>query len=183
MVATPNAGTPLADRAYLRAFVDTLTNLLEFFPDNPATDTLEVVLTLLKQLAVGAMGGLDGLISMDPKGAFLREFLNRKSAGSRTIYHALASNYEPPAGSPIGRYARAYLTDLVFKLHHNDLVVPTEGVYAANGAATFPVADSVVFPPSAGIDHSGFWTHPTTRASLEKWLMPSQGQTSHVRCL
>lgn len=105
MVATPNAGTPLGDRAHLNTFVDTLTNLLEFIPDNPATDTLEVVLTLLKQLAVGAMGGLDGLLSMDPKGDFLRNFLNRPSAVTAT-YRALAANFDPPPGTPLGRYAR-----------------------------------------------------------------------------
>lgn len=170
LVATPNSGTPLADRKHLNAFIDTLTNLLEFFPDNPATDTLEILLTLLKQVAVGAMGGLDGLMSMNPQGAFLRDVLNRPGAASTAAYRALAANYEPPPGAAIGRYARDHLTDLVFTLQANDLVVPTAGVYAANGAGSFPIADPVVFAAGEGVDHSGFWTRPVTREALGAWL-------------
>lgn len=169
LVATPNAGTPLADRAHLNSFIDTLTNLLEFIPDNPATDTLEILLTLIKQVAVGAMGGLDGLMSMDPKGAFLKD-LNRSASISSTVYRALAADYEPQAGSPLGRYARDHLTDAVFIRKHNDLVVPTEGVYAANGAGSFPIAAPVVLAGNEGVDHSGFWTRPITRTSLDAWL-------------
>jgi pimeloyl-ACP methyl ester carboxylesterase len=169
MVATPNAGTPLADRAHLHTFIDTLTNLLEFFPDNPATDALDVLLALLKQVAVGAMGGLEGLMSMDPQGDFLRGFLNRPGSLSAT-YHALAANFEPTSGAAIGRYARDHLTDLVFALAENDLVVPTEGVYHANGASGFPVSDRFVFQSAAAVDHSGFWTRQPTLAAFDRWL-------------
>jgi len=168
MVATPNAGTPLADRTHLHSFIETLTNLLEFIPDNPATDTLDVLLTLLKQVAVGAMGGLDGLMSMDPGGVFLRG-LNRPSTVAAS-YHALAANFEPPQGSSLGRYARDHLTDLVFCLEPNDLVVPTEGVYRPNGATAFPIQDRHVFKSDAGVDHSSFWTQQPTLDAFDRWL-------------
>jgi pimeloyl-ACP methyl ester carboxylesterase len=170
LVATPNHGTALADRQNLNQFVDTLTNLLEFLPDNPATDTLEVLLTLLKQVAVGAMGGLDGLMSMNPQGAFLRDELNLAGATTAATYHALAANYEPTPGSPLGRFARDNLTDLVFKLAPNDLVVPTTGVFEPNGAGTFPIAEPVELLEGEGVDHSGYWPHPLTREAFLKWL-------------
>jgi len=53
MVGTPNAGTSLADREHLGRLLDRLTNLAQLIPDNPVTDTIDVVLTVLKQLAVG----------------------------------------------------------------------------------------------------------------------------------
>ena len=54
-VAGPNAGTILADADHLGDLVDRYTNLLAFFPDNEVTDVLEGVITVVKQLAVGAV--------------------------------------------------------------------------------------------------------------------------------
>jgi hypothetical protein len=61
MVATPNAGTALADVAHWKSRVDRVTNILQFVPDNPVTDTFDAVLTLLTHVAVGAVQGLDGV--------------------------------------------------------------------------------------------------------------------------
>jgi hypothetical protein len=158
MVATPNAGTPLADCKHLDTFLNTMTNLLEFIPSNPATDTLNVILALVKQAAVGAMGGLDGLTAMDPQGSFLRTQLNRPSQVS-TVYHAIGADFEPAPNSPLGRFARDYLTDLVFLGQPNDLVVPTDGVFAQNGATPFPIQDHLSLGASEAVDHSGYWTN------------------------
>ncbi|MBS1791337.1 MAG: hypothetical protein JST85_26735 [Acidobacteria bacterium] len=169
MVATPNAGTPLADRKHLGSFVDTLTNLLEFIPDNPATDTLDLVLELLKQLAVGVMGGLEGLRSMEPQGEFLHKLLNQPSEVS-AVYRAIAANYDPGPNTPLGRYARDFLTDLVFLGEPNDLVVPTNGVFAANGATPFPISSTMRIEATEAVDHSGFWNKPATIEALSMWL-------------
>ena len=174
MVATPNAGTPLADRKHVGTFIDTLTNFLEFIPDNPATDTIDVLLALLKQVAIGVMGGLEGLKSMDPGSEFLRQLLNRPSAVT-AVYRAIAANYEPGPNTPLGRYARDFLTDLVFGGTENDLVVPTDGVFAENGASPFPISDPLRFDAAAMVDHSGFWTRPAVLEALGRWLwLPSQ---------
>ena len=37
-----------------------MTNLIQYVPDNGVTDALGLVLTMVKQLAVGAFGGLEG---------------------------------------------------------------------------------------------------------------------------
>ncbi len=169
MVATPNAGTPLANRKHLGSFVDTLTNCLEFFPDNPATDTLDIVLEVLKQIAVGVIGGLDGLQSMEPQGPFLQGRLN-KLATVQAIYHAIAADYEPGPGTALSRYTRDYLTDLVFGGVANDLVVPTEGAYEYNGASNFPIKDVLRMDSVEMVEHSGFWDRPAVLAKLRNCL-------------
>ncbi|WP_436491856.1 esterase/lipase family protein [Actinokineospora sp. HUAS TT18] len=170
MVATPNAGTPLCDPANVTKWLDRMTNLLQWVPDNGITDTLDVILTIAKQVAVGAFKGLDGLMSMDPKGSFLTERLNQPAA-HQTVYRAMASNYDPPKGSSLLRSARNVATDAVFGAAHNDLVVPTDGVFTENGAGGFPIADPVLFDATHGVDHSGYWTRPEFAAAVDRWLV------------
>ncbi len=170
MVATPNAGTPLCSPSNITAWLDRMTNLLQWVPDNGLTDALDIVLTVAKQVAVGAFRGLDGLTAMDPEGQFLVERLNKPAEHSVT-YRAVASNYEPIQGSGLLRSARNASTDVVFGLAPNDLVVPTEGVYAANGASAFPIADPQVFEAADGIDHSGFWPDKRLVVAFDRWLV------------
>jgi hypothetical protein len=168
-VATPNAGTVLADFEHLGGLVDQFTNLLGLVPDNRTIDTLEVILTVVKQLAVGALEGLDGLEAMDPDGPYLTDFLNVPS-GANVDYRAGSSNFEPAANSPLGRVAVDAASDALFEGAGNDLVVPTEGVYAANGANTFPIADPLLFAAAAAIDHLSFWSEQRLHEALDEWL-------------
>jgi hypothetical protein len=80
MVGTPNAGTALARVSQWKNLLDRVTNVLQFLPDNPVTDTMDAVLTVLKHLALGAVRGLDGLTTMDPDGTYLRGRLNLPAA-------------------------------------------------------------------------------------------------------
>jgi hypothetical protein len=170
MVATPNSGTALADSARLGQLLNRLTSMLQFVPTNGVTDTLDVILTVVQQVAVGAFKGLDGIQAMDPHGNYLNAFLNQPSASS-TTYFAVASNYEPPSGSPLLRVARDGVTDVIFADADNDLVVPTEGVFHAPGTSNFPIADPLVFDAAAGVDHSSYWTRtPFTERLLTDWL-------------
>ncbi|MGW5053048.1 esterase/lipase family protein [Actinokineospora sp. NPDC004072] len=168
MVGTPNAGTALADPEHLGSWMDRLTNWLQLVPDNGVTDVIDMVLTVLKQLAVGAFRGLDGLMSMNPSG----EFLGKLNAGGpvEAAYHAIAADYEPPPGSPLARGLRNGLMDAVFGAAPNDLVVPTEGVHAANGAAAFPLPEPEVFDSGHGVDHLTYWSQPRVHAALDRWL-------------
>jgi pimeloyl-ACP methyl ester carboxylesterase len=169
MVGTPNAGTVLADAEHLGALLDRVTNLVQLVPDNPVTDTVEVVLTILKQLAVGAFRGLDGLASMDPQGGYLREYLNVPTTTAST-YRAIASNFEPAQGSPLSRTARDALVDVVFGSTENDLIVPTEGVHHVPGLDGFAPADPLVFPATAAVDHSSFWVQDAFAQKVRQWL-------------
>jgi pimeloyl-ACP methyl ester carboxylesterase len=168
MVGTPNAGTALADKANLSKLMDRVTDLVQFIPDNGVTDVLGLVLSILKQLTVGAFGGLDGIMAMDPHGDYLRAF--NTTPGSTATYRAIASDYAPPKGSSLATVARDAGTDLVFARAGNDLVVPTDGVARVEGATGFPVADPLVFPREAGVDHSSYFTRPEVSAKLLEWL-------------
>ncbi len=168
MVAGPNAGTALADRDHLSALLDRLTNLIQYVPDNGVTDALGLVLTILKQVAVGAFGGLEGIMSMNPAGESLKAF-NHGGASTAT-YRVIASDFAPPTGSSLGRIARDAATDYVFGTVANDLVVPTLGSYQLPDTPGFPVAEPLVLPASAGVDHSSYFANPLVSAALLDWL-------------
>lgn len=173
MVAAPNAGTALAAVTHWKTLIDRVTNLLQFVPDNPVTDTMDAVLTLLKHVVLGAVGGLDGLVSMDPDGSYLRTRLNPSTVLSRGRYFAVASDYQPPRGSPLLHVARDGLADLVFGLKENDLIVPADGVYTVPGAGGFPILAPLVFPPAAGVEHTSYMAQDPFTSQLLGWLVPS----------
>lgn len=166
-LATPNAGTVLADPEHFGDLVDTVTNVLNFFPDNGVSDVLGAVITVVKQLAVGALGGLDGLGSMRPEGAFL-ETLNAAPSSS-TEYFAIAADFEPPPGSGFTTYAKNLVHDLIFGTA-NDMVVPTAGVWNVEHSANFPITERHVFHGDDGVAHSGLARHPVAIERIRSWL-------------
>ena len=168
MVASPNAGTALADKAHLSQLMDRVTDLAQFIPDAGVTDVVGLVLSILKQLTVGAFGGLEGIMSMDPQGEYLKAF--NTTPGSTATYRAIGSNYEPARGASLARIARNAGTDFVFQKANNDLVVPTDGAYEVDGVTGFPIADPLVFPAEAGVDHASYFTRPEVSAKLLEWL-------------
>ena len=167
-VAAPNAGTVLADREHLSALLGRVTNLAQFVPDNGVTDTVGLVLAVVKQLAVAAVGGLDGLTSMEPAGRYLAE-LNGRPAGL-TAFSAIAADYEPPPGSPLARIVRDGATDLLFRTEDNDLVVPTQGCFDVPGAPGFPVERRLVLEATLGVDHCSFFRRDDVVERLLEWL-------------
>lgn len=167
-VAAPNGGTVLADRKHLSDLLDRLTNLAQFVPDNGVTETVGLLLAVVKQLAVGAVGGLDGITCMEPAGRYLKA-LNARPALSAAV-SVIAANYEPPRGAPLGRVARDGATDLVFRADENDLVVPTKGCYDVPNAAGFPVARRLVLDSSKAVEHNSFFGNDAVTAQLLAWL-------------
>jgi hypothetical protein len=172
LVATPNAGTALADDDRLGQLLDRMTTLADHLPDRLGRPVLDVLLRLVQQVVVGALDGLDGLAAMDPDGPFLTEVLN-KGAPDRSGYAAVGADFEPPPGSALARVALDGLSDVVFADAANDLVVPTRGCYDVPGLDGFPVTDRLVFGPSDGVDHNGYWTRPAFGEQLLAWLDPS----------
>ncbi|HEX3048731.1 MAG TPA: hypothetical protein VHY08_28545 [Bacillota bacterium] len=165
--ATPNAGTPLTDNNYMGDFIDSYTNLLNFFPDNGVTEILEAIVTLVKQLAVDALKGLRGLQSMNPEGKFLTQWLNKEPVGSAS-YYALGANFEP-VNKGLKDWYQNRLMDKIFKAE-NDLVVPTNGVFAKNGSPAFPIDNKHIFNASDGVTHGGFFINPIARQKIMEWL-------------
>ena len=168
MVASPNAGTVLADREHLSDLLDRITDLAQFVPDNGVTETIGLVLAVLKQLAVGAVGGLDGIMAMNPSEDYL-ENLNARPAPD-AVLRAVAADYEPPRGAPLARVARDGATDLVFKAVDNDLVVPTGGCWDVEDAPGFPVDERLVLDQSRSVDHNSYFRQPEVSVKLLEWL-------------
>jgi hypothetical protein len=168
MVASPNAGTVLADREHLSDLLDRITDLAQFVPDNGVTETIGLVLAVLKQLAVGAVGGLDGIMAMNPSEDYL-EKLNARPAPD-AVLRAVAADYEPPRGAPLARVARDGATDLVFKAVDNDLVVPTGGCWDVEDASGFPIDERLVLDQSRSVDHNSFFRQPEVSERLLEWL-------------
>jgi hypothetical protein len=168
MVAPPNAGTVLADFDRLGDLVDIVTNLLDIAPDVGVTDVLSLVIGVVKQLAVGALTGLDGLTAMQPNGDYLR-WLNQPGRDA-AAYFAVASDYDPPPGSRLGRLAQTHLINAAFAGAANDLLVPVEGVSAPNGATPFPITELLTLKDARSVDHSSYWTSPGVLAQLMAWL-------------
>jgi hypothetical protein len=167
-VATPNAGTLLADEKYIGDFLDTYTNLLNFLPDNGVSEVFEALVELGKQVALGMLRGLDGLQSMLPGGPFLAG-LNRGPRSDGTQYFALSSNYEPTVPG-WKAWATDRLLDAIFNKADNDLVVPTKGVYDGNGSGFFPIAERKRFEKEDGIAHTRFFGEARVQTKILEWL-------------
>ncbi len=173
-VASPNAGTPLANKDYMVDMIDRLTTVFTLFPSGPAIETLEALVTVVKVLGRGLLTGLEGLAAMRPDG----EFMSKLNAGGSPFdgYYAVASNYEPS-----DRGLRALVTgaadnllDYIFKNAGNDLVVPTDGVHAANGYGRFPVpAERLqLLGPEDAAMHTAMFGNGVVASRLLEWLAP-----------
>ena len=165
-VGSPNAGTLLADGKHMGDFIDTYTNLLNFIPDAGVSDVITGIVTVAKSLAVGAVGGLKGLQSMRPEGDF-NKWMNGGDRASDTRYFALTSDYTPSVAGLVSVKNR--LMDLIFK-GPNDLVVPTDGVFADNGSGFFPIEDRFVFSGTDSLAHTEFFGSRAARDRILGWL-------------
>lgn len=167
-VASPNAGTPLADPEHLNDFIDSYTNLFNLLPDTPVTIVLESIIGIAKLIAVNALKGLKGVDSMVPGGDFLQGLAEVGAAADQ--HFALASDYEPTEPG-LKAFVRDALID-AFQQGPNDLMVPTSGVYEGSGSSPFPIrtADRLVFDPGKGVTHSGYIRNPQARAAITRWL-------------
>ena len=165
MIGVPNAGTVLADGDRILSFIDSYTTLLNLLPTPAIVDLLETLMTVLKQVSLGAFKGLGGIQSMLPKG----DYLTRLNVGLRTQiptrYYAMGSNFEPSQPG-FGKFKNGVI-DKLFGID-NDGIVPTAGVADANGSSMFPVADSKVF--QGEVDHSGYFGNDEAVTLMRDWL-------------
>ncbi len=166
-VGAPNAGTLLADADRMGTLIDTYATLLNLIPEPAAREVLQAVVTVAKQLAVGACKGLPGLQAMRPGGPFAAR-LNAAGPAGAARYFALASAYTPRlAGLRALLEARAM--DKVFA-GANDLVVPTAGVWDANGSGWFPIEQRRVFVDGESCAHTEYFASRAAQAQLLAWL-------------
>ncbi len=170
-VAAPNAGTALADPRHMGEFLESYTNLLNFFdllPDNGVTDLLDGIVTVAKQAAIGALGGLEGLRAMQPDGTFER-WLAESKPNDATKYFAVASDFAPETPG-LRELFLDRLMDKVFGGVANDLVVPTASVYEAEPAPRFPIVERLVLKGPDAVGHSGYFAAPGVQRHILSWL-------------
>ena len=172
-VAAPNKGTVLADPKRLGTLVNRYTTMLNLIPDGPwsvATDVLQGVLTAVKVLGQGALGGLPGLQVMDPSNAWLTAL--GAGAPHRPEYYGIAADFEPSGGLKLLARAVDLAVDDVFSRALNDLVVPTEGVAHPRDADGFPFpADRTLrLDKTANVWHSSYFSNASVTKAVLTWL-------------
>jgi hypothetical protein len=183
-VGVPNAGTVLADPDHMVQLLDRFTSALVLLPSGPIGETMEAILTAVKVIGHGVVGGLPGLSAMRASGDFL-ECLNRDPIPDAE-YYAITADFEPRGdrlASLVRRGAADAVMDRVFRQAANDLVVPTTGVYDVDGASGFPIpAERVLrFDARAGVIHTTYFSVPETARALENWLRPPITVAATVR--
>lgn len=174
-VGTPNAGTLLAQPDHMMSMIDRYTTALNIMPTGPVTEILEAIICTVKVVAHATMEALDGLMSMNPDGDYLK--LVNRPGNTATRYYAIAANFEPNTPETaalktiIKHKVGDTVVDRIFKDAHNDLVVPTDGVFTAGGP-TFPLAETsrLIFPAERAIWHSAYFEQPETTERLRQWL-------------
>jgi pimeloyl-ACP methyl ester carboxylesterase len=174
-VGTPNAGTLLAQPDHMMNMIDRYTTALNILPTGPVEEVLEAIVTTVKVVAHAAMNALDGLMSMNPVGDYLKGV--NVAGENGTKYYAICANFEPntaetaPLKTIIKQKVGDAVVDRIFKDAPNDLVVPTNGVFTASGPH-FPldVSARLVFPADRGIWHSAYFEQPETAEKLLTWL-------------
>ncbi|MEO7057203.1 MAG: alpha/beta hydrolase [Caldimonas sp.] len=163
-VATPNAGTPLADPERLPGFVERLVNVVNLLPDSGLTIAAGALLSLAAAIVEAGLPKLPGLADQAP-GSALQHALEPPPGGIDG-FHAFASDYEP-SGNLID-VVKNRAVDRIFEAVGNDLVVPTGGV-ALTPYFELPAERVFVFARERAVHHSLFFSQPEM-GRLPVWL-------------
>jgi hypothetical protein len=167
LVGVPSAGTALAAPDNWTQAFGVLTNLINWLPDNGATEGVTLALSALKQLAVGAVSGLDGLQSMQPGGAFT-QWLNAGDRAGDARYFAVGSNVTP-VDAGFRRLVVRYGLNQLFG-GGNDYVVPSDGIFTANGSGYFPISDRLILEREGAVAHTRYFADAAVRQHIQEWL-------------
>ncbi len=179
LVASPNGGTPLATPERWEQTLGTVANLLEMFPGNPWATGAKFVADGIVWLAAHASGDLPGLHSMDANGETIAELQDAGPLADGE-YSAMAANYHPDE-SIWQRILDAGI-DSFFNTA-NDLVVPSEGSWLADGPGTLIPGNRIAcFGEGGNLDarvkgvhHMNFFSQAATVDFLLKSLHLTTG--------
>jgi hypothetical protein len=169
LVGTVNNGTILADVSHWNDLVDTLSTVINTV-GFVIGDTVDLILSFVRQLAVAAYPQLRGLACMVPSGDFLKT-LNALPRGSNE-YLAIASNYEPAAGE-LQAFFVNQVRDRIFSMKENDSMVRIDSVCGSDDAtagAFAPITEQLILDAREGVEHAGYFGHPAVADRLVTWL-------------
>ncbi len=179
-VGAPNQGAPLADPEHVTDMLDVFTNLLTNFPDGPVTYSLEILLAIVKLLAYTGIAELPGVAAMGTD-SYVTRVLNTSTVRSPAAYAAAAADYVPDPNADNGFFNGRFadmVMDRVFGHRPNDLVVPFEGVFEANGHPSFPIRRPLRFEAADHVWHTDFFSRPPLIERLLSFFSSDVGAAS-----
>ncbi len=166
-VASPNAGTPIADPERPAGLLDGVTN---FVGNIPGSDGFALVLEMLADVVFrGALPGLDGLIAMQPGGDYLTE-LNSQPVPEHIVLRSIAAEYAPAATAGFLRAKLDDGLDMYFGQARNDRIVPTSSAYVRSGGFQVKPGQRLVLDAARGVHHSSFWKNARATRQMLTWL-------------
>lgn len=168
-VATPNAGTALANPECLPGFVDRLANYVNMLPDAALTIASGALLSIAGAMAEVALPRLPGLADQAP-GSPLQRML-APAAGEAGRFYAYSAEYA--ATGDLASIVKDGVMDRIFSNVKNDLVVPSDGV-ATTPYFELPPERCVAYAPQRGVHHSAFFSQPEM-ARVAEWLCADGG--------
>ena len=154
-VATPNAGTQLAEPERLPAFVERLTNYVTMLPDSALTLASGALMSIAGSIAEVGLPRLPGLADQAPNSMLLRSLAPPDGVSDR--YFGFRANYS--ASGDLVDVVKDKVMDRIFERIENDLVVPTTGV-STTTSFDLPVTRVVSFGTHRGVHHTNFFTQP-----------------------
>ncbi len=174
LVASPNIGTPLATAQRFDQLISWWTNILELFPENPVSTTLDYLGEALIFIARHVVDALPGLEAMDMAGGPI-SVLN-KSKAPESAYSAIISGHRPQ-GVLLNRMLDLGV-DGIFGMA-NDLVVPTTGAWKTDDHASWIPGGRIgcfginLNSSSAkdGVIHTNYFSQPETVDFLLETLL------------
>ena len=172
-VGAANAGTILAQPDHMVGMIDRLTSVSNLIPTGFVSELLDGLITVIKVIGHGGLKSLDGLASMNPEGPYLKALSGAPKCGA--TYYAITADFDASAQestAALKSLVKDKLMDRIFEKAANDLVVPTEGVFAPNGSLSFPIeaVSRLELPSSSGVVHTTYFLSPDARKKMKEWL-------------
>lgn len=163
-VASPNAGTVLAQPQRVPGLVERLTNYVNMLPDATLTIASGALLSLAGAVAEVTLPRLPGLADQVP-GSPLQERLVPPPRAAENFY-AFCADYEPDGD--LVNVVKDAAMDRIFASERNDLVVPTNGVGHTPYFNLSPTR-TIAFEPARHVHHGVFFHQPEI-ARVGQWL-------------
>ena len=172
LVGATNNGTILADVKHWNELIDVLSTGLNAL-GIAVGETIDLILSFVRQIALAAYPQLRGLVAMVPGGEFLKDF-NGRPRGTAD-YLTIASNYEP-SDQKLKSYFNDFVKDLVFEGKENDAMVRVDSACGSEVPGEFQSgAESLVLPGPVGIEHSYYFGNPAAAKKVVDFLEAGLG--------
>ena len=168
LVGTVNNGTILADVKHWNDLVDTLSTVLNTV-GIAVGDTVDLVLSFVRQIAVAAYPQLRGLAVHGPV-RDVPDDAQRPAARRRTSTSRSRRTTSRPTASS-SRSSGTSSRDEIFGEKPNDSMVRIDSVVGSTESGEFGTVDEqLLLDETKGVEHSGYFGTPEVADRLVTWL-------------